>query len=303
MDNIGARFDFEAHHEQPFSEPQKERYHLSERERLMLAAEALLVLERQTTNADIVRERKQSATDAKLAADFLESEIGAHGQTKAFLAIVSHDLRNPLSSISMSAEILAEALTAPKIDSTEALQMVGIIQRNAAVMDRLITDLLDVERMAAGKIEMNLAPYSVQDLFAECADVFGLLAAKRSIQFVTKTESSLWACVDRDRVRQVMSNLLSNAFKHTSAGGIISLEARRQGNEVEVSVVDSGSGIPEKDQTRIFEKFSQLENRSRQGLGLGLHISKWIVEAHGGKIWVDSKLGHGSKFTFTLLAS
>ena len=108
------------------------------------------------------------------------------------------------------------------------------------------------------------------------------------------------AWVDRDRILQVLSNLIGNALKFTPNGGTIALSARKQETHVEISVTDNGPGIPEQDTGQIFERFSQLKINDRRGLGLGLYIAKWIVEAHQGRIWVTSELGRGSTFTFTL---
>ena len=115
----------------------------------------------------------------------------------------------------------------------------------------------------------------------------------------TSTEP-IFANVDHDRILQVLSNLIGNSLKFTPNGGTIKLLARKQGTQVEVSVTDNGSGIPEEAQVKIFERFSQLTMNDRRGLGLGLFIAKWIVEAHKGCIWVTSEVGKGSTFSFTL---
>ncbi len=106
--------------------------------------------------------------------------------------------------------------------------------------------------------------------------------------------------IDHDRVLQVLSNLTGNALKFAPNGGIIKLSAQKKANEVEISVTDSGPGIPEQKKAQIFDRFSQLRTNDRRGLGLGLFISKWMVEAHKGRIWVTSEPGKGSTFTFTL---
>lgn len=111
------------------------------------------------------------------------------------------------------------------------------------------------------------------------------------------------ATFDLNRVHQVISNLIGNALKHTPHSGSISLSAAQVKNDIEITVRDTGSGIPPDQHTRIFEKFSQLGNDTRQGLGLGLYIAKWIVEAHGGKIWTQTEPGGGATFKFTLPAA
>jgi signal transduction histidine kinase len=111
---------------------------------------------------------------------------------------------------------------------------------------------------------------------------------------------SIVADLDHDRILQVLSNLIGNSLKFTPNGGTIELSARKQETQVEISVTDNGPGIPEDAKEQIFERFSQLKRNDRRGLGLGLFISKWIVEAHGGHIWVTSEVGKGSTFSFTL---
>jgi signal transduction histidine kinase len=111
---------------------------------------------------------------------------------------------------------------------------------------------------------------------------------------------SIGADLDHDRILQVLSNLIGNSLKFTPNGGTIELSARKQETQVEISVTDNGPGIPEDAKEQIFERFSQLKRNDRRGLGLGLFISKWIVEAHGGHIWVTSEVGKGSTFSFTL---
>ena len=277
---------------------------LRERRRLRLTAEALLVLERGTTDADLSTERTHFD-------DEFGREESAHQETKAslstraeYMAIVSHDLRNPLASIAMGAEVLRAKLEAPELDLEGAIRFVSVIQRNTAMMDRLISDLLDVERIAAGKVEVHPSRQSIDALLSECEDLFASVAAKHGLTLkISAPADKLFAHFDHDRILQVLSNLIGNALKHTPRGGTVVLAARRCEGEVEMTVTDSGPGIPLPQQKRIFEKFSQLGVGTRQGLGLGLYISRWIVEAHSGTIAVASNPGEGSVFTFTVPAS
>ncbi|MEO5667454.1 MAG: ATP-binding protein [Bdellovibrionota bacterium] len=273
-----------------------------ERERLNLLAETFLSLERRTTDADLLEERNQADRERFLADESFKDESGSHSLTRNFMAIVSHDLKNPLNSISMAADLLLMDATSPKMDPQKAIQYATSIKRNAAVMDRLITDLLDIERIAAGKVEMKKSKQDVVNLLEECLEIFDLAASKRSITLSidSSTFDPLLANIDGERIGQVLSNLVGNALKFTPEGGSITLEAHRNGSQIEVCVSDTGKGILVAEQSRIFEKFSQLGTLSRQGLGLGLHISKWIIEAHEGKIWVKSEPGKGSTFTFSL---
>lgn len=272
-----------------------------ERRRLRLTAEALLVTERSTTDKDLSTER--SRVDQEL-----DRAAGTHSETRDALdtqsetmAIVSHDLRNPLMAITMSSEALLARLRAPQFDRDAALRSVAVIQRNSALMDRLIRDLLDAERIEAGKIAVRPTRQSVQALLGDCEELFGALARSGALTLhVAPSSETLFAEIEHDRILQVLSNLIGNAVKHTPRGGTVRLEARQKHDEIEITVSDSGPGIPEAQQKRIFEKFSQLGNGAREGLGLGLYISKWIVEAHGGTITVASKPGEGCVFAFTV---
>lgn len=267
---------------------------LRERRRLRLTAEALLVLERGATDEDLSTERSH------FDEEFGKAEVVQSARSE-YVAIVSHDLRNPLTSIAMGSEVLLSKLRAPEVDREAAIRSVSVIQRNTAMMDRLIRDLLDAERIAAGKLDVKPAKQSINLLLSDCEDLFGSLALKGSLTLkIAASSENLFAQIDHDRIMQVLSNLIGNAVKHTPRGGTVLLEARRKGDEIEISVTDSGPGIPEAQQKGIFEKFSQLGNGARLGLGLGLYISRWIVEAHGGTISVASKPGEGCVFAFTV---
>jgi len=274
-----------------------------ERRRLRLSAEALLDRERGATDADLLNERAQSDSDIERGEGGRSDAHALLSTRDEYLAIVSHDLRNPLASIAIGCEALQLSLESRKVDTEAAKELLGIVQRNIAMMERLVGDLLDVERMAAGKLEIKRSRQSLKELFGECVDLFQAVAQRKSISLlVALPPDSLFADIDSDRILQVLSNLIGNALKYTPKGGTISVAASSAGGLIEVSVVDTGSGIAPLAQAKIFNKFSQLGVSKRQGLGLGLHISKWIVEAHGGTITVSSSPGQGSRFMFTIPA-
>jgi signal transduction histidine kinase len=272
-----------------------------ERRRLRLATEALLTQERGTTDDDLLSERAHADRNMGREATpaFQTHELAsAHNNS---LAIVSHDLRNPLASIAMASEFLELSLQEPEVEREGSSEFVAIIQRNTAMMERMIADLLDVERIASDKIEIKRSKQSIEELFKDCEDLFASVALKNSISLnISVPSEPLEMDVDADRILQVMSNLIGNALKHTPKGGKIDVEASSVDKWVVVSVKDSGPGISALAQKKIFDKFSQLGINTRQGLGLGLYISKWIVEAHGGTIAVLSEPEHGSTFTFML---
>ena len=260
--------------------------------------------ERLRADAATEKGRSQYQAAAKSSAELLSQEQQSHQKTKAtlttreeFLAIVSHDLRNPLNNISMATQNLLEE---PK----DVKELASSINRSADEMLRLIEDLLDVERMAAGKLTLHIEQHDISEIIKEAVEKFKGTAASKGITLEAAPQDVCgYVVCDRSRVMQVLSNLIGNAIKFTRAKGQICVSCQRagpEGGEVRISVSDTGEGIaPEKIKT-IFERFSQIHNQDRRGIGLGLYIAKMMVEEHPGRIWVESKLGEGSTFHFTL---
>lgn len=247
-------------------------------------------------NALLEHERKQ--TDSNLLDERVHADIELITREQ-FLSIVSHDLKNPLAAISISARLMQKSLSRGETGSLQ--EHLGRIQHSADAMSRMISDLLDVERMAKGKLTLHLAKVDLRSLLQECSDLFAPLVSNQSFSMTIDAGGEpLFVDVDHDRILQVLSNLVGNSLKFTPAGGTIELSARKQETHVEVSVTDNGPGISAEAQARIFERFSQLNVANHQGLGLGLFIAKWIVEAHKGLIWVASTSGNGCTFSFTL---
>ncbi|MEO5668330.1 MAG: HAMP domain-containing sensor histidine kinase [Bdellovibrionota bacterium] len=272
-----------------------------ERRRLKLAAEALFVLERGATDADLLGERTIIDGEIELVATDLTNEVDAHNETKALMTVVSRDLKDPLDMIAKLGESLHASLVSEKIVSPEIHRLLGLIRRNSSSMERLVTDLLDLERLSTGNFPLNRTDEDVADVLMECTDIFGSIAMTKNIEITTNcSEQPLMGTFDRDRILQVLSNLIQNALRHTPNKGSIAITAVRRGSQVEISVVDSGKEIPTKKQVGIVDKFSQLHKLGRQGSGLGLHLCKGIVEAHGGNISIESELGTGNTYCFTL---
>jgi signal transduction histidine kinase len=167
-------------------------------------------------------------------------------------------------------------------------------------MERLIKDLIEVKRLEAGQVGLVRGPQRVASLLAEATEMFAGIAAEKGIDFHTAITPDAGAVdADRERTLQVLSNLLGNALKFTPAGGTVRLSAAGVAGEVQFSVADTGPGIPPEHVEHVFERFWQA-TRTRQGIGLGLAIAHTIVQAHGGRIWVESTPGEGSVFRFTL---
>jgi len=218
-----------------------------------------------------------------------------------FLAIVSHDLRSPIGVISMCASELAKASAEKRLTVLES-QWVETILRYSASMDRLISDLLDVERMANGNLELARMPWDLNTLIKESVNSFQIWALKLEIKLTLDSdpENKLIAYIDGERIRQVLDNLISNALKFTPRGGSVSVRAESDDTAVRVSITDTGSGIAKDKLEHIFERFYQIKHVDGGGIGMGLFIAKWIVDAHFGKIWVESKPNSGSTFFFSL---
>lgn len=212
--------------------------------------------------------------------------------------MVSHDLKTPLSVITMSFEFLRRFH--PSTD-TSVQRMVDRGERAACMMDKLIANILDVAKIEAGTLDVDLRPENAEDLVREAVNVSSMVASQKGIQLVAAQPSESYTVLcARHRIFQVLSNLVSNALKFTPQGGKVIVSLQAQQSEVVFSVADTGEGIPKQNIDRIFERFWQAEDTRRQGTGLGLWIAKGIVERHHGRIWAASQPGVGSTFYFTL---
>ncbi len=222
------------------------------------------------------------------------------GVREEVLATVSHDLRNPLGSILASADLLA--MMAPKDASGDALRkQSSFIHRAARRMERLISDLLDVAKIEAGRFAMERRVIDANALLQEVLEAHEPVARQRSIHLATVVSDDPCELLgDRDRLLQVFANLVGNALKFTPEGGNVTLRLDRCGDEVELSVQDTGPGISAIDRAHIFERYWQGQPTTKKGAGLGLFIARNIIEAHGGKIWIESEDDAGCTFRFTV---
>lgn len=210
-----------------------------------------------------------------------------------FLASLAHDLRNPLSGIKMSAEMLIS----DHGDNPEDYQMLDIVRRQAVKLDRMVSDLLDVARIEAKNLVLQLEDHDISELIRDSVKLFE--TASTSHSFVIDLPGAALRCrCDAVRVSQVLNNLLSNAVKYSPFGGRIEIAAKTEDGFAIIAVNDRGIGIGEGDLARIFEPFrrSNAVKDTIPGVGLGLASSKSIVEAHGGRIEVESRVGVGSSF-------
>ena len=246
----------------------------------------LLPLEREKTDMYLLTERVRSDSAVTHRDDFL--------------GMVSHDLRNLLGGIVMSASLISDRAAEGEAGN-ETLEGMKRIQRYSARMNRLIGDLVDVASIDAGKLALAPTKGDATMLIAEAVDMFHGPASAKGISLATELVApTLLAEFDHDRMLQVLANLITNSIKFTASGGHIFVHGERSGAELRFSVRDDGQGVPDTMLEAIFERFWQVGKNDRRGVGLGLYISKCIVEAHGGKIWAESKIGEGTKICFTL---
>ncbi|MDB4870991.1 MAG: Sensory box histidine kinase, partial [Gemmatimonadales bacterium] len=251
---------------------------------LLLAQTAAAALHR-ARSYDAERERRRNA---EMLARAREDVLG----------VVAHDLRNPLNLIQMTAELmLDEELPHPRRS-----ELLGIAVRAAKEMNRLIEDLLDTVRLQSGRLSLTVEDVSVDDIIRRADETFRPVAERRRLHFETTGHDGITVRADPTRVAQIVGNLLGNAIKFAPEQGWVKLLATPQDREVLFQVTDDGPGIPADNVSHIFDSFWQARKNDRRGVGLGLAIAKTLVEAQGGKIWVDSKVDHGSTFSFSLPA-
>jgi PAS domain S-box-containing protein len=253
-------------------------------------------------------ERRFDAADVELAeeigrraaiamdnARLYEEARSARLAREQLLAIVSHDLRNPLSAIVTSASVL----DARERDET-VRKHTRLIARAAERMDRLIDDLLDLAQLQAGRLRVERTPCDAATLIRETVETFKQIANDKRVRIDAEVGEEVHVSCDRGRVLQVLANLVGNAVKFTPEGGSVTVTASRQDEEARFSIVDNGPGLSEQELAQIWEPFWQAKKRAHAGIGLGLYIAKALVEAHGGRIWADSVVGVGTAFSFTL---
>ena len=248
-------------------------------------------LERHRLERDRLRllERERAARATAEAAARARDEV---------LGVVSHDLRNPLSTIGMCAEVLVER---PPEDPGERRELLATVQQAVGWMQHIIRDLLDVTSIEAGRLAVQREAQPAGDLLLAAFELLEPQAEARGLRLMLRADAALPAVdADRARVLQVLLNLGGNALKFTPDGGRVTLGARRAGAFVAFAVADTGRGIPAEHLPHVFDRFWQARQGERGGAGLGLAIARGIVEAHGGTIVVESEVGRGTTFTFTI---
>jgi PAS domain S-box-containing protein len=244
---------------------------------------------------------EELALRAAVAIEHAELYQAAQRATRArdnVLAVVAHDLRNPLNTVLMGADLLLDfAASKQPIEQRH----VDIISRAGKRMDRMIQDLLDVQRLDAGRLTVDASAENLAEMVDEAVDLLRPVATGGGVRLLTEVPRDLPPVLaDAARVQQVLSNLIGNAVKFTPRDGTVTLRAVLLDGEARVAVTDTGAGIPSDQLPHVFGRFWQAKSGDRRGIGLGLAIAKGLVEAHGGRIWVESTPGQGSMFFFTL---
>jgi len=217
-----------------------------------------------------------------------------------FVAEASHELRTPMTSIKGSLELLLGGYAGEL--PAEATELLDISLAAVDRLIRLINDLLDIAKIEAGEMVLHLERVNIADSIRKSERCIRSLAEKHQVTIDLEADEDVAPVLaDRDRIEQVITNLLSNALKYSPPDGIVQVCTRNADDAVRVSVIDRGRGIPADQVEKVFDRFHQLEG-AKKGTGLGLTISRALIEQHGGRIWVESDFGHGATFHFELPA-
>lgn len=223
---------------------------------------------------------------------------------KDFLGDVSHELRTPIFAVSGFAETLLDGALD---DDRVRRRFVEKILSNAHRLEALTRDLAQISKLETGRLALDVQPFSLRELAVETAEALDRVASEASVSLAVRIPATLPAVLaDRDRIRQVLTNLAENAIKYNEPGGKVEITARARDGRVRVGVVDDGIGIPKEAIPRLTDRFFRVDksrSRAQGGTGLGLAIVKHILEAHGTRLAVESRPGYGSTFSFALDAA
>jgi len=220
-----------------------------------------------------------------------------------FISMVSHEFRTPLTSMNMGVDLLLEE-DVGKVNEEQS-ELLKVIKEDCQRLNNLVNDLLDLSKIESGEIDIDFANTDIKSLFKISLKPFLEQAKKQEVKLLTGVIGNIEAYCDVNKISWVITNLVGNALRYTEKDDQIKLDAKKRGSKIYISVADTGAGIPEKHQEKIFDKFVRVsdDKDDNTGTGLGLAIAKEIIEAHGGRIWVDSKVDEGSTFTFSLQAA
>lgn len=259
------------------------------RSKISVFVELFLRREEMRRQAELLQAERvaRAAAEAKIAA---REEI---------LAAVSHDLGNPIAAASAGATLIVRRSDA--LGDETIRRQAELVQRALERMYKLVTDLLHVSQIEGGRLPLDKGQHEPADILRQAMELLSPLAARKAQELAcTFPEGGTPVACDRERVHQVLSNLVGNALKFTPEGGRVTMSAKVDKTEVIFSIVDTGPGIAPADLPHIFDRYWQAAGHRRHGHGLGLAIAQGVVLAHGGRIWAESELGHGATFFFTV---
>ncbi|HLU08808.1 MAG TPA: ATP-binding protein [Oceanobacillus sp.] len=233
-----------------------------------------------------------------------KAEAARHEQLRRDLAAMTyHDIRNPLQNIQISLAGLERLLS--NSEKSIAVEMIRLAQRSAQQITRMVRGLLDIERLEQGRTMLNVKPTTLETLLVEAVEMVRPVAEEAGQSLNYECDPDLPALhIDADMIQRVITNLMENAVKHTPSNGHITVSARLMSDSIRISVADTGPGVPRHFKDEIFDKFFRIKySNAPNGVGLGLAFCRLAVEAHGGRIWVESEPGSGAVFAFTLPVS
>jgi light-regulated signal transduction histidine kinase (bacteriophytochrome) len=243
---------------------------------------------------------RRSALENDLARQVLREQQAVRARDE-LVAVVSHDLRNPMTVISMLCGMMQKAFSSDGPHTSRRISSaIDTMQQAAGRMNVLLEDLLDTSKIEAGRYVVKPVPLDVSQIFEEAYSLLAPLAMEKGIDLSFNTEPGLQINADPERLFQVLSNLIGNAIKFTPRQGNIGISAMSNGEEIVFSVRDSGEGIAPEQLPHVFDRYWTQTENNPTGSGLGLYITQGIVQAHGGKIVAESEVGRGSEFRFTV---
>jgi light-regulated signal transduction histidine kinase (bacteriophytochrome) len=271
----------------------KEAMHLRSLPWVEWEIEAAAALTHEILAADLQRQFEREI-QARAAAEW------ANEQKEQLLAVVSHDLKNPLHSLMLNVALIQRTLPAESLH--KAAGVMKVMERSLQRMNHLINDLLSISKLDSGTVGLELKEHSAAELLRDAVQLLMPIAIEQSVKLEIdpNTPAGCLVCCDRERLLQVLSNLVGNAVKFTGRDGRVWIGVEPEAREIRFSVSDTGPGIAREHLNCVFDRYWQARQTQRLGTGLGLSIAKGIVEAHGGRIWVESELGKGSTFQFTV---
>ena len=245
-----------------------------------------------------ITQRVRAEAELQAAKEAAEYADRAKGD---FLANMSHELRTPLNAIIGFAEILRDEIIGPI--KSEQKELVADIHTSGRHLLDMINDILDLSKIEAGTMDLDFETFSVVETMEEVSTIINALASKKRIQLDQEFDQDMTVTADKTKFKQILYNLLANGIKFTDEDGRVTTKLEVSNNSLLIRVIDTGVGISPEDQATLFQAFTQVDTskaRAHEGTGLGLALTKRLVELHGGKIWVESAVGEGSTFSFTL---